>query len=158
MPMIEGKDGTVVGVTITEAWVERVQMKDNDVKVVVKLEGEDDQGRHGLATLWLTDEIRGKNTRPEIELSLEALETLGMDDGDIENLPKVIGCPVDFRLWVREDDDGKTRTQYFLQTHKRDVVDLHEAAKLIKAIRGKAKKREAEVGGTPVQGDDNLQF
>jgi hypothetical protein len=156
--MIEGKDGAVVGVTITEAWVERVQTKTDGVKFVVKLEAEDEQGRHGTATLWLTDEVRQKNTRSEVELSLEALEVLGMENADIENLPKVVGCPVDFRLWVREDDDGKVRTQYFLQTHKRDVVDLAEAAEIIRQIRGKAKKREAEVGGTPVQGDENMLF
>ena len=152
MAKIEGNNGDVVNVEITDGWFQNVHTKEG-VKLVIKLEGKDEDGNTGIASLWMTDEYNKKAEASEIELALDKLESIGLENRDVGNLIDIFGKPAAFYLSVK--DDGKTN--YYLQSMV-EKLDLSEAQKLVGQIRGRAAKNEAAVSGTPVNGDDNLVF
>ena len=152
---IEGSDGENVAVTIVDGWVERVGQ---DLKPVVKITGQDEKGRTGTTTLWMTDDIRGKDTQSSIEKALEQLEHLGMEDGNFLNFPDWVASrpAVTFFLSVKENE-GKTTTNYYLRSPV-VKIDIAEAAELFEQIRGKAAANSAAIRGEPIDGDGEMDW
>jgi len=151
MPMIEANDGDTVAVKIKDTWIEKINTREGD-KLVVKVKGETEEHCHATATLWMTDEIQRNKEESDITLNCRILEGYGMADGDIKNLDDIISEHATFYVSVKEKD-GKTRTNFYLNK-KSERIELEDAAEMIAQIRGKAKKIEEEVRGTPVESDD----
>ena len=153
MPRIETDHGQKVAVTIKDAWIENVHTREAGDKVVVKLKGVDESGHDGIATLWLTDEVREKQDRSEVELALAKLEDLGLENGDIRNLVDIFDKPATFYVSVK---DGKT--SYYLDSNPSERLDVNTAYEMIEAIRGKAAKQSSVMRGEPVVGDEAMTF
>jgi len=153
MPRIEADHGQKVAVTIKDAWIENVHTREAGDKVVVKLKGVDESGHDGIATLWLTDEVREKQDRSEVELALAKLEDLGLENGDIRNLVDIFDKPATFYVSVK---DGKT--SYYLDSNPSERLDVNTAYEMIEAIRGKAAKQSSVMRGEPVVGDEAMTF
>ena len=153
MPRIEGADKDNVQVTIIDGWVEKVGA---DQKLTIKLKGQDEKGGVGVATLWMTGEIRGDDTKSDVTKNLELLESLGLEDGNMLNFVEwhesrpVVTFAISVKPGVGDKPD---RINYYLRSPI-ERIDIAEAAELIEVIRGKAAQAEAEIAGTPVVGDD----
>jgi len=153
MPRIVAEDGNKVAVTIKDAWIETVHTREQGDKVVVKIKGVDETGNDGIATLWMTPEVREKQTQPEVELNLARLEELGLESGDIRNLVDIFEASATFYVRVKE---GKT--SYYLDSNPPERLDVDTAYDLIEAIRGKAAKQSSVMRGEPVVGDEAMTF
>ena len=158
MAKIEAANGDNVAVTIKDVWIEKLHLKDGTEKLVAKVNGQDEKGGSGIATLWLTSEVRQGQIKSEITRNLELMETLGMEGGDIKHMADLLDKPATFGVQIKEGMNGQAdKVNYYLRSPV-EKLNLEVAADLIEQIRGKAAADEAAVSGTPVAGDDNLPW
>ena len=164
MKLIEEKNGTIVKVVVVKAWLETFDLQGSDESsLIVKVRGETDDGRAGVANIWLDDEIITKGPgkgMPRIDFEIENLKHAGMKDGDFDNLWMIEGTAVDFYVAMKEKD-GKTLYNYYMQVPRAKEITPKDAKSLIESIRGRAKKNVEAIQGTPIDGapvaDDKKQ-
>ena len=129
MPKIEGND-EVVSVKIIDVWVDKIMGDDGDVeKIIFKLKGEDAHGRHGIASVWMSNEpSRVDADKSEAQVAIEDFAKAGINP---DSMADAVGVETTFYV----KDKGADEYAYYFQPQKPRVKQA-EVSELVARFRG----------------------